>query len=221
MTTRTPTLERIAAVGVVPVVELPSLDQAAPLAEALLRAGLEVVEVTLRSEAGLHAIEKLRTDYPALLVGGGTVRTAADAERVLNAGAQFVVSPSTSQAVIELCCSRGITALPGTCTPTEIDTAIACGAEAVKFFPAEAMGGVAFLKALAGPFRDVSFVPTGGIGPGNVADYLCLPAVLACGGSWMVTPALLASGSFDQVEELARGALAIVAEVRGKARTLA
>jgi 2-dehydro-3-deoxyphosphogluconate aldolase/(4S)-4-hydroxy-2-oxoglutarate aldolase len=150
MTTRTPTLERIAAVGVVPVVELPSLDQAAPLAEALLRAGLEVVEVTLRSEAGLHAIEKLRTDYPALLVGGGTVRTAADAERVLNAGAQFVVSPSTSQAVIELCCSRGITALPGTCTPTEIDTAIACGAEAVKFFPAEAMGGVAFLKSVSG-----------------------------------------------------------------------
>ena len=140
---------------------------------------------------------------------------------MLDAGAQFVVSPSTNQAVIELCCVGGITALPGTCTPTDIDTAMACGAEAVKFFPAEAMGGVAFLKALAGPFRDVSFVPTGGIGPGNIADYLRLPSVLACGGSWMVTPALLSSGSFDQVEELARGALAIVAEVRGKARTVA
>jgi 2-dehydro-3-deoxyphosphogluconate aldolase/(4S)-4-hydroxy-2-oxoglutarate aldolase len=98
---------------------------------------------------------------------------------------------------------------------------MACGAEAVKFFPAEAMGGVAFLKALAGPFRDVSFVPTGGIGPANIADYLRLPSVLACGGSWMVAPALLSSGSFDQVEELARDAVAIVAEVRGKARTVA
>jgi 2-dehydro-3-deoxyphosphogluconate aldolase/(4S)-4-hydroxy-2-oxoglutarate aldolase len=218
MTTRTPPLERIAAAGVTPVVELPSFDQAAPLAEALLRGGLDVVEVTLRSNAGLHAIELLRSAYPELLVGGGTVRTVADAARVLDAGAEFVVSPSTSQAVIELCRSRGITALPGACTPTEIDVAMAAGAEAIKFFPAEAMGGVAFLKALAGPFRDVSFVPTGGIGPGNLADYLRLPSVVACGGSWMVTRALLTSGSFDQVEELARGALAIVADVRAKGR---
>ena len=220
MTAHTSTLERIASVGVVPVVELPSLDAASPLAEALLRAELPVVEVTLRSEAGLRAIEKLAEDYPALLVGAGTVRTPADARRVLDAGARFVVSPSTSQAVIELCCARGVTALPGTCTPTEIDMALGWGAEAVKFFPAEASGGVAFLKALAGPFRDVSFVPTGGIGPGNIADYLRLPSVLACGGSWMVAPALLASKSFDQVEELARGAVAIVAEVRAKAGTV-
>jgi 2-dehydro-3-deoxyphosphogluconate aldolase/(4S)-4-hydroxy-2-oxoglutarate aldolase len=219
MTARTGALERIAAAGVTPVVELPSLDQAAPLAEALLRGGLGVVEVTLRSDAGLSAIEMLRGAYPELLVGGGTVRTVADAARTLDAGAEFVVSPSTNQAVIGLCLSRGIMPLPGVCTPTEIDVARAAGAEVVKFFPAEAMGGVAFLKALAGPFRDVSFVPTGGIGPSNLADYLRLPSVVACGGSWMVTRALLTSGSFDQVEKLARGAMAIVADVRARERT--
>jgi 2-dehydro-3-deoxyphosphogluconate aldolase/(4S)-4-hydroxy-2-oxoglutarate aldolase len=215
MSARTPVTDRIASLGVIPVVELPLREQALPLLEALLRAGVDVVEVTLRSEAGLSAIELLRSKHDEVLVGGGTVRTPEAAARVLDAGADFVVSPSTNTQVIELCHSRGVAVFPGACTPTEIDQALAAGADAIKFFPAEAMGGIPFLKALAGPFRGVSFVPTGGISPENLAKYLRLPQVLACGGSWMVAPTLIAAGRFDEIEELARQAVAIVDTARG------
>lgn len=214
MNTETHALDRIAALGIVPVVEVSSLDQSRPLLKALLRAGVDVMEVTLRSEVGLAAIELLRASHPEALIGGGTVRTPEAAARVLDAGANFVVSPSTNTEVIELCRSRSVTILPGACTPTEIDLALAAGADAIKFFPAEAMGGTSFLNALAGPFRGISFVPTGGIGPSNLADYLRMSQVLACGGSWMVAPALVSAGRFDEIEELTRQAVQIVDTVR-------
>jgi len=201
--------------GVVPVVELASVGLAAPLLEALLAGGLGVAEITLRTEAGLPAIGLLREAYPDALIGAGTVRTMEDARRVVDAGAQFVVSPGTNPELVELCCSLEVTVLPGACTPTEIDTAVRAGASAVKFFPAEAMGGLPVLRALAGPYRDVRFVPTGGISAANLGDYLAAAQVLACGGSWMVAPKLLAAGDFNQVERLARESLRIVAEVRG------
>ncbi len=214
------TVRRLGAAGVVPVVELASVEQAPPLMEALLRGGLEVIEMTLRSDAGLAALELLREHYPEALVGGGTVRTPEAAERVLESGAQFVVSPSTNVRVIELCRSGGIPVLPGACTPTEIDQAVAAGAALVKFFPAEAMGGIPFLKALAGPFRDVSFVPTGGISATKLAEYLRVPSVCACGGSWMVAPALVHEGRFEEIERLTREAVEIVKEVRAEKGTL-
>lgn len=133
---------------------------------------------------------------------------------MVDEGAEFVVSPGTNPEVLDVCRSLGVPALPGICTPTEIDAAVRAGAKVVKFFPAEAMGGVIFLKALAAPFRDVLFVPTGGINQGNLRDYLSLPDVLACGGSWLVAPSLLAEGRFDQVEALTREAVAVVTEVR-------
>lgn len=213
-------MQRLSECGVVPVVEVTSAQEALLLMEALLRGGLDVVEMTLRSQAGLAAIELLRSTYPEAFVGAGTVRTPDAATQVLAIGAQFVVSPSTNPAVIELCRSQGIAAFPGACTPTEIDQAVAAGAPAVKFFPAEAMGGIPFLTALAGPYRDVSFIPTGGINAGNLADYLHARGVIACGGSWMVAPALVAEHRFDEIEKLTRHAVEIVRSVRSRGRAV-
>jgi 2-dehydro-3-deoxyphosphogluconate aldolase/(4S)-4-hydroxy-2-oxoglutarate aldolase len=210
-------IDRMAEVGVVPVVELASADQAVPLAEALLEGGCGIAEITLRSDAGLDAISTLRDSYPEALIGAGTVRSLEDAIAVVEAGAQFVVSPATNLELIELCRSSDVPVFPGACTPTEVDAAARGGAEAVKFFPAEAMGGIPFLKALAGPFRDVSFVPTGGINESNLGDYLRLRNVVACGGSWMVAPSLLAAQQFDRIEALTREAVSIAASVRAEA----
>jgi len=143
--------------------------------------------------------------------------TPEAAELVVEAGARFVVSPATNHDVIAFCRSAGVPVFPGATTPTEVDSAVRAGAEAVKFFPAEAMGGIPVLNALAGPFRDVSFVPTGGINASNLADYLHLPNVLACGGTWMVAPVLLAERSFDRIEALTREAVEIAANARAGA----
>jgi 2-dehydro-3-deoxyphosphogluconate aldolase/(4S)-4-hydroxy-2-oxoglutarate aldolase len=206
----------MAEVGVVPVVELASVDEAVPLLEALLAGGCGIAEITLRSDAGLEAIRTLRGSYPEALIGAGTVRSLEDAGAVIDAGAQFVVSPATNPELIGFCRSANVPVFPGACTPTEVDAAVRAGADGVKFFPAEAMGGIPFLKALAGPFRDVSFVPTGGINESNLCDYLRLPNVVACGGSWMVAPSLLAERQFDRIEALTRKALSIAASVRAE-----
>ncbi len=207
-------LSAFAEVGVVPVVELRDAGEAAPLVDALTAGGCSIAEITLRSDAGLEAIRALRRSHPDALVGAGTVRSLDAAADVVEAGAQFVVSPATNPELIAYCRSAGVPVFPGACTPTEVDAAVRAGADAVKFFPAEAMGGIPVLKALAAPFRDVSFVPTGGINESNLADYLRLPNVLACGGSWMVAPGLLAEKQFDRIETLTREAVEIAATVR-------
>jgi len=207
-------VDRIVALGVVPVVELGAVDQAEPLLEALSAGGLPAAEITLRTPAGLEAIGVLRGSRPDALVGAGTVRSPDDARRAIDQGAQFVVSPGTDLEIVEVCRALGVPALPGVCTPTEVQAALRAGLDLLKFFPAEAMGGVDFLKALAGPFREVRYVPTGGINPANLPAYLRLPAVAACGGSWLVAPQLLAERRFDRVRELAREAVDIVAGAR-------
>lgn len=208
------TIGRVSEFGVLPVVELGAVKQAQPLFEALSAGGLPAAEVTLRTPAGLEAVRLLAEAYPEGFIGAGTVRSAEDAARVIDAGARFVVSPGTDPDIVRLCCERAVLVMPGTCTPTEVQAALRAGASLLKFFPAEASGGVAFLKALAGPFADVRFVPTGGVNAGNLASYLALPQVAACGGSWMVAPRLLAEGDFAQVQALAAQAVAIVAEAR-------
>jgi 2-dehydro-3-deoxyphosphogluconate aldolase/(4S)-4-hydroxy-2-oxoglutarate aldolase len=207
---------RVRELGVLPVVELPSVELARPLFEALLAGGLPAAEVTLRTPAGLDAIGILAEAYPDAFIGAGTVRSEEDAARVIERGARFVVSPGTDPGVVRLCRERGVLVMPGVCTPTEVQAALRLGASLLKFFPAEASGGVSFLKALAGPFADVHFVPTGGVNAANLASYLALPQVVACGGSWMVAPRLLAEGDFGQVQALAAQAVATVAEVRGR-----
>jgi 2-dehydro-3-deoxyphosphogluconate aldolase/(4S)-4-hydroxy-2-oxoglutarate aldolase len=210
----TESIARVRDLGILPVVELPDVKQAEPLFEALCAGGLPAAEITLRTPAGLEAIGLLADAYPTGFIGAGTVRSVEDAARVIDAGARFVVSPATDTELITFCREKGVLVMPGVCTPTEVHTALRAGAELLKFFPAEPSGGVPFLKALAGPFREVRFVPTGGINADNLGSYLRLPQVAACGGSWMVALSLLAAAAFDKVRELTAQAVALVSEVR-------
>jgi len=206
--------QTLAGAGVLPVAVLRSADGAAPLCEALLTAGCPAVEITLRTDAGLAALPLVRAAFPDLLLGAGTVRTPADLRRAVDAGAQFLVSPHTSPELIELALDLGVPLVPGACTPTEIDLAVRAGAGVVKFFPAEVMGGTRAVAAIGGPFPDVPLMPTGGVSPANLAGYLSLPNVVACGGSWLASPELLAAGRFDAVTVRTKEALAMAAGAR-------
>jgi 2-dehydro-3-deoxyphosphogluconate aldolase / (4S)-4-hydroxy-2-oxoglutarate aldolase len=185
----------------VPVVVLADAQRAEGLADALVTGGLHVAEVTFRTSAAAEAIRRM-AKHPDLVVGAGTVVRAEQVDRAADAGARFVVSPGLSQAVVTRARDRGIDVLPGVVTPSEIIAALDLGIDTVKFFPAAQYGGVATLKALASPFPDVRFVPTGGISPVNLTDYLSLPSVPAVGGSWMVRPDLVDAGDFAAVTEL-------------------
>src|ERR1035438_5757549 len=206
---------RLREYGILPVVELADLNQADDLFAALSAGGIAAAEITLRTPDGAVALEKLIERHPDALLGAGTVRTLDDARRMVGIGASFIVSPGTDEGMIDYCLEHDVLVLPGVCTPTEVLRALHAGARLLKFFPAEAAGGVGFLKALAGPFRDVSFVPTGGISENNLENYLRQPQVVACGGSWMVATELLAAGKFDEITELVRKAIGIVEAVRG------
>lgn len=207
-------VDRIEALGVIPVVELGDAAQALPLAEALSGAGLPCVEVTLRTEAGLEGIRRIAGSAPEVLLGAGTVLTPAQAAAAVDAGARFVVSPGLAADVVEAARARGALALPGVLTPTEVTAALSLGLDLLKLFPAEAAGGVAYLQALAGPFRGVRFVPTGGITPASLGRYLELPGVAACGGSWVAPRGLLEAGDWEEIARRAGEARRLAQEAR-------
>jgi 2-dehydro-3-deoxyphosphogluconate aldolase / (4S)-4-hydroxy-2-oxoglutarate aldolase len=186
---------------VVPVVVLDDADRAEGLADALVAGGLHVAEVTFRTAAATEAIRRM-AKHPELVVGAGTVVRAEQVDQAVDAGARFVVSPGLSPAVAARARERGIDVLPGVVTPSEVITALDLGLSTLKFFPAAQYGGVATLKALASPFPDVRFIPTGGVSLANLSDYLALPTVPAVGGSWMVPRDLMAAGDFAAITEL-------------------
>jgi 2-dehydro-3-deoxyphosphogluconate aldolase/(4S)-4-hydroxy-2-oxoglutarate aldolase len=200
--------------GVVPVITLARPEQGVPVAEALLAGGLTCAEITFRSDAAAAAIEMIRSCVPALLVGAGTILTTAQADAAIAAGASFLVAPGFNPAIVDHVLGRGIPMLPGVCTPSEIEQALARGLHLVKFFPAAAMGGVAYLRALAGPYPMVRYVPTGGITAGDVAGYLALPSVVAVGGTWLAASDLVAAGAWETIRGLAAEAAAIVGRAR-------
>ena len=204
-------LARLGEARILPVVELDTSEAALPLAKALMAGGLPVAEITFRSEAAADSIGILRERIPEMLVGAGTVLNIEQVELAHRAGSRFVVTPGFNPAVVEACLETGLPVLPGINNPTGVERALGFGLDAVKFFPAEASGGVPFLKALSGPYPFVRFVPTGGIGPDNLGNYLALPNVLACGGSWIVSPALVRASRFDEVARLAGEAVALAA----------
>jgi 2-dehydro-3-deoxyphosphogluconate aldolase / (4S)-4-hydroxy-2-oxoglutarate aldolase len=206
-------LRRIERSGVIPVVLPPKPALAADLGAALVEGGLPCIEIVFRAEGAPEAIEWLRATSP-LLVGAGTVLTVAQARAAIAAGAQFLVSPGSNPAVIDLALKEGILILPGVATPSEIEANLDRGIDVVKLFPAEVLGGVRFLKAMSGPYATVKFVPTGGIDPKNLAEYLAQSNVLACGGSWIAPPASLAAGDFASIARLAREAAAVVQAAR-------
>jgi 2-dehydro-3-deoxyphosphogluconate aldolase/(4S)-4-hydroxy-2-oxoglutarate aldolase len=202
-------LERLGELAILPVVAIADARRAVPLAEALVAAGLPCAEITFRTAAAADAIRAMRAGCPDLLVGAGTVLTVEQAEAAVEAGAAFLVAPGSNPDVIAAARRLGVPMVPGVCTPSEIERALADGLDVLKLFPAEVCGGVSFLEAVAPVYPDVRFVPTGGIGPANLAAYLALPQVLACGGSWMVKRELVAAGDFEAIARLAAAAVAI------------
>ncbi len=207
--------ERIQQIGIIPVVSIPKLEHALPLAEALIEGGLACAEITFRTAAAAEAIAQIRSRFTEILLGAGTVLTTEQTDTAINAGAEFIVSPGTNLTVVDHCLSKGVTIFPGVCTPTEVEMALSKGVDVLKFFPAEPMGGVKFLQAICAPYRNVRFIPTGGIDTKNIGQYLALPQVVACGGSWMVKPELFEAGDFAKVRQLAGEAVALVCELRG------
>lgn len=201
--------------GVVPVVALEREEDAPALMQALCEGGLPIAEVTFRTAAAEAAIRRIAKEFPQVCVGAGTVLTVEQAERALAAGAKFIVSPGFSRELVLYCQKRQIPVFPGGVTPTEIMQILEMGIRVVKFFPAQDMGGLEAIKALAAPFPGVRFMPTGGINEKNLREYLQNPKIAACGGSWMVSKALIEAGDFDTIRRKTAEAAAIVKEVRG------
>ncbi len=206
--------DEIKKYGIVPVIKLAQPSEAIPLAGALLEAGLPVAEITFRTAAAKEAIKALRAKYPAMLVGAGTITTLEQVEAAQAAGAMFIVTPGFNPKIVDACIERGIPIVPGVNSPSQVEQGLERGLSVLKFFPAEASGGIKMLKALHGPYSDVSFVPTGGIDTTNLAQYIKLSNVAAIGGSWLVKEDLIASGKFSEITALCVEALSIVRQAR-------
>jgi 2-dehydro-3-deoxyphosphogluconate aldolase / (4S)-4-hydroxy-2-oxoglutarate aldolase len=209
-------LTQIGTICLVPVVVIDKAADAKPLGEALSAGGLNCIEFTFRTAAAAEAI-RTASQLPGMLVGAGTVLNVDTVKRAVDSGAKYIISPGLNPKVVDYCVQNQIPVMPGVATPTEIEMALDAGLDVVKFFPADAMGGAKTLKAIAAPYGMMKFMPTGGITQHNLADYLKLPCVLACGGSWMVAKELIAARNFASVTELAREARGIVQSVRAAA----
>ncbi|HSB96241.1 MAG TPA: bifunctional 4-hydroxy-2-oxoglutarate aldolase/2-dehydro-3-deoxy-phosphogluconate aldolase [Spongiibacteraceae bacterium] len=203
-------LATLATLKIVPVIALERSADSVPLGKALVENGLPVAEITFRSAVAADAIRRLRAAYPQMLIGAGTVLNRAQAEQAQAAGADFIVSPGFNPNTVHVCNELNIPFIPGVNNPSAIESALELGLTALKFFPAEASGGVKMIKALLGPYAQLRLMPTGGIGTANIRDYLALPEVIACGGSWMVDKKLLDTGNWSEVGRLVREAVALV-----------
>ena len=209
------TLRQIGKTGIVPVVVLNKADDAQPLAESLIKGGLPCAEVTFRTDAAEESIRAIAKKFPEMFVGAGTILTPEQADRAVDAGAKFIVSPGFNPKVVEHCISKGYPVTPGIMTPTELEMALGFGLDVVKFFPTENAGGLKMIKAMSAPYTMMKFMPTGGINANNVKDYIACDKILACGGSWMVKGDLINAGNFAEIERLTREASNIVKEIRG------
>ncbi len=203
-------LEKIGELGIVPVVKMEKAEDALPLGKALIDGDLPIAEITFRTSAAEEAIKILTRELPTLLVGAGTVLTVEQTKKAVSAGAQFIVSPGFNPKVVDYCIENSIPITPGINNPTQIEMALERGIEVVKFFPAEASGGLPLLESMSAPYTGIKFIPTGGINLNNLTSYLSKKKVHACGGSWMVKPELISSGNFDEITRITREAVAIM-----------
>jgi len=208
-------LDTLGRLGLVPVVAIERSEDAVELGEALVAGGLPCAEITFRTAAAEEAIRHISSSLPDITLGAGTVLTVDQARTAVSAGARFIVSPGFNRKVVDWCLEEGVAVTPGVATPTEIDMALDKGLDILKFFPAEALGGIKMLKAIAAPYVGVKFIPTGGINRDNLSEYLLHPSVHCCGGSWLVKASLISEGRFDEITELARDAVSVVRQVRG------
>lgn len=202
-----PILEQISNIGIVPVIAIDDAKKAVPLAKALVAGGLPVAEVTFRTAAAEEAMRSITREVPEMLVGAGTVLNREQVDRALDAGAKFIVSPGFNPDTVRYVLSKGALMVPGTATPGEMEQAMSLGLDVVKFFPAEQNGGVAKLKAIAGPYKTLKWMPTGGVNAKNLMDYLSFDQIVACGGTWMVKKDLIAAENWDEITRMTREAV--------------
>lgn len=207
---------RIKEIGVLPVIKLDDVNKASRLGKALVDGGLPAAEVTFRAEGAEKAIRIMKEENPEMLIGAGTVLSIEQAEKAIKAGADFIVAPGYNKKVVEYVLSRNVVMIPGAVTPTEIEAVLDHGIDIIKFFPAELSGGVKMIKALSAPYKDVKFIPTGGINAENISDYLKSKFVFACGGSWMVKDNLINNDEYFKITELCRHAVAIAERARNE-----
>jgi Entner-Doudoroff aldolase len=202
-------------IGIIPVIAIENEEHAVPMAEALIKGGLNAAEITFRTDAASASIKRISDAFPDMFVCAGTVLSVKQALLAMESGAKAIISPGTNISLVKWCIDNNIPIYPGCATPTEVETSTSVmGLETVKLFPAEVVGGIGMLKALYGPYKNVKFMPTGGISPQNVAEYLSLPNVIACGGSWICSTDLLNAGDFKTIENNAKDAAEIVKSLR-------
>ncbi|MDR3334814.1 MAG: bifunctional 4-hydroxy-2-oxoglutarate aldolase/2-dehydro-3-deoxy-phosphogluconate aldolase [Treponema sp.] len=202
-----PILEEIGKIGIVPVIKIDDVEKAVPLARALVAGGIPCAEVTFRTKEGEEAIRRIARELPQVLLGAGTITTQEQVDQAIAAGAKFIVSPGLNPKIVAYACKKGIPITPGCSNPSDIEAALEFGLDLVKFFPAEQAGGLDYIKAIAAPYTNVKFMPTGGINAGNITTYLAFEKIHACGGSWMVNAALLDAGDFDNITALCKEAV--------------
>ena len=202
--------ERFYKIGVIPVIALDDAKDASPMGDALMKGGLPAAEVTFRTAAAVDTIKILKKEFPDMLVGAGTVLTTEQADSAIDAGAEFIVAPGLNPKVVKHVLDKGYPMSPGIATATEIEAALDLGLTFVKFFPAEANGGLPMIKALAGPYTNVKYMPTGGVNAKNLADYLSYDKIVCCGGTWVVKKDLVSEGKFSEIEKMAKEAADIV-----------
>lgn len=200
-------VEKIYEIGIVPVIAIDDAEKAVPLAKALVAGGLPAAEVTFRTAAAEEAIRRITAEVPEMLVGAGTVLTKDQVDRALDAGSKFIVSPGFNPEITKYALEKGAVMMPGTATPGEMEQAMSLGLDVVKFFPAEQNGGVAKLKAVAGPYTNLRWMPTGGVNAKNLMDYLSFDKIVACGGTWMVKKDLISDEKWDEITRLTKEAV--------------
>ncbi|OMO33878.1 2-dehydro-3-deoxyphosphogluconate aldolase [Vibrio sp. 10N.222.47.A9] len=202
--------QQLKTLKVIPVIAIDNAEDIIPLGKVLAENGLPAAEITFRSEAAVEAIRLLRESQPDMLIGAGTVLNREQAIAAKEAGATFVVSPGFNPNTVRACQEIGIDIIPGVNNPSTVEAALEMGLTILKFFPAEASGGINMVKSLLAPYTDIEIMPTGGINPNNIKDYLAIPRVLACGGTWMVDKKLIEEGNWEELAHLTREAVALV-----------
>lgn len=200
-------MKRIYEFGIVPVIALDHVEDAPALATALCNGGLAIAEVTYRTDCAHDAMVEMKKACPHMIVGAGTILTKEQVDSAIDAGAEFIVSPGLNPTIVAYCLEKQIPIIPGCATPSDLEKALELGLTSVKFFPAEANGGIASIKAMAAPYGNLAFMPTGGVNEHNLSDYLSFPKILACGGTWMVSKDLIKAKDFAKIEQLTKTAI--------------
>lgn len=207
-------IKKLSETGIVPVVKIDNAKDALPLARALRDGGINCAEITFRTDAAEESIRLIHEAFPDMLIAAGTVLSSEQADKAINAGACAIVSPGLNPQVVKHCNEKKYPIIPGVCTPSEVEMAMSLGLKYLKFFPAEAAGGVKMIKAMAAPYSMIKFMPTGGISTANVADYLNCKFVFACGGSWMVPADKITNGEFEEIKSLTKEAAQLLKKIR-------